>query len=281
MEQKKLTECLAKWYDENHTEKGRRKASGVFVVPLLAELTADQLYQLQNGSGNPLAQIHQVNSSAGLVVNYYKLFEEAHPSVVVDFEWKESIPLLKSSAPANLDVRYELDGTIYFIESKFLEPYYSDAKKNAEAYFDKSRYPKEVDVSDKDAWQTLFKHEGTFRYFDYPQLCRHLLAIYRHNKKNPEMYRDKEIVLRSVGWEMTPSFKQYFQSLGWDDGDMKERCDTIQKEKEIATSIFKEHIQKISWHECRFETDTYNNMLDEISGSKKFNQFIKQYFLES
>lgn len=280
MNEKNLIKCLVSWFADNSSMGMLRKANSVHVVPLLESLSPQQLFQLQHGSGNPIAEMYQVNSSAGLAVNYYKLFEKTHSGVTVEFEWKASVPLLRSTAPANLDVRYEMDDTIYFIESKFLEPYYSPLKKNRPAYFDTERYPFD---ENKAEWKALLEHECEFSYYDYPQLCRHLLAIYRHCRENPSLYQGKKIVMRCISWRMSQSFKDFYDKCGLVVQDMQTRCDKIEEEKSKAVTLFNEHLQCIGWTDCRFETKNYNDseMLDEIREAKKFNQFIKQYFLES
>ena len=235
--------------------------------------------QLQNGSGNPIAEMYQINSSAGLAVNYYKLFEKTHKGVVVQFEWKESVPLVGSSAPANLDVKYELGNTVYFIESKFLEPYCSANKRNSESYFETDRYPF---PDHRDDWKELLEKESDFIHYDYAQLCRHLMAIYRHWLEHPEIYMGKTLVLQSVCWKMTDLFIKHYQSMWNDEDDLEARISALEEEKRKAYDYFNQHVKQIGWDACRFECKNYNDedMLNAICKSKHFEQFKRQYFME-
>lgn len=273
MDRSSIVKCQVDWLNRNN-----QKPSQVYVVPLLEKLTGTQLEQLQNGSGNPIAELFQVNSSAGLAVNYYKLLEKANKGLTVQFEWKESIPLLKSTAPANLDVRYEKDDTVYFIESKFLEPYCDKSERNSKAYFDTDRYPFE---EHREEWKSLLLQETQFKYFDFAQICRHLLAIYRHFLENQSYYSGKNIKLCSVSWKMTDSFVRQYSSLQLPHSDMAARRTILEQEKELACRLINSHLSNIGWKQCSFETKNYNDsdMLDAIRHTDKFESFKSQYFL--
>ena len=140
----KLIKVLTERYGENN--KGA-SFPAPYAVSLFAEPTQKQLKQLKNGDGNPIAEMCHINSSAGLAFNYYKLFEHAK-GIEVNFEDKVEKPLrLKNNGGkyANLDVSFYLDGTQYYIESKFLEPYYSKCKHNTCSYYNKDKQGGEVD----------------------------------------------------------------------------------------------------------------------------------------
>lgn len=271
MHLKKLIKVLCELQGEGGMD-GKRGLPYPYILDLLAEPTIRQLAQLQSGSGNPIAEMCQINSSAGMAFNFYKLLEEAS-GMTVDFEWKESIPLLKSLAPANIDVRYEAGDTIYFAECKFLEPYYSNCERNNAAYFDMDRYPIE---DNKDRWLALFKTEAEFRYYNVAQLYRHLLAIYRHLTENPDIYKRKQIVLQSVVWRMTEKFKEKYRLTKKD----KERVLTIEEESKKAEGIIKLFFDDIGWDNIRYESVFYNDILDQIKEASRYETFIKQYILD-
>ena len=270
MDRQNINKCLCAWYAEKFakTTKGGKIVpnypSNPHVVPLLEKLTGAQLEQLQNGSGNPIAEMYQINSSAGLVVNFFKLFELTHKGVVVEFEWNESIPLKDSPAPANIDAKYEIEDTIYFIEGKFLEPYCDNAKPNSKSYKDTSRYPFD---DNKEEWLSLLNHDTEFKYFDYAQLCRHLLAIYRHTLENPTLYQNKRIVLQSLCWQMTNRFQDKYKELELPVKDMEDRCIVLADEKRRASKYFNDFLKEIGWEQCTFETKSYNERINDIKES--------------
>lgn len=275
----KIVSVLSILYEEYCKQKGLTlRLSSPFIIDLLAEPTDKQKEQLKMGSGNPIAEMQQINSSAGMAFNYYKLFEEVR-GVEVDFEWKESIPLTKSSLPANLDVRYETkDGVITFVECKFLEPYYSTCERNRAAYFDKERYPF---ADHRDEWEGLMKKEKDFKYYNIAQIFRHLLAIYRHTLEYPDIYAGKKIVLKSVMWKMSDAFLERYnkEEKGRNAAKNKERLDTLFDEKKRATAIINEHAQKIGWTDFSFESEFYNDITNDIKGAMRFNDFMAQYAL--
>jgi hypothetical protein len=277
MNRSKLIQILSGFY--NAAQSGRDiSLFNPSSIPLLAEMTDRQRAQLESGSGNPIAEMQQINSSAGMAFNYYKLFEEVR-GVEVDFEWKESIPLTKSSLPANLDVRYETkDGVITFVECKFLEPYYSTCERNRAAYFDKERYPF---ADHRDEWEGLMKKEKDFKYYNIAQIFRHLLAIYRHTLEYPDIYAGKKIVLKSVMWKMSDAFLERYnkEEKGRNAAKNKERLDTLFDEKKRATAIINEHAQKIGWTDFSFESEFYNDITNDIKGAMRFNDFMAQYAL--
>lgn len=253
-----------------------------YVVQLLAEPTKEQLEQLKNGDGNPIAEMYQINSSAGLAFNYYKLFEKQkqkeNKDFKVNFEVKVAKPLClknKGGKYANLDVSYCLGDEQYYIESKFLEPYYSKCKPNTCSYYNKNKQGGEVDnyrfpEEETNAWFKLLDHEQEFQYYDFPQMYRHLLAIRRkHNKVG-------RVVLQSVSWKMTDTFKEKYGLKQADNDLLKE----LEQEQSKACTWFNDFLKDIGWTDCRFEIKHYNDMLDAIKESKKIDIFKSQYFLQ-
>ena len=69
--------CLVKLLRELYEENNKTVLSYPYVINLLETLTAEQKEQLEDGKGNPAAEISKINSSAGMAFNYYKLFEKA------------------------------------------------------------------------------------------------------------------------------------------------------------------------------------------------------------
>jgi len=275
-----ITLCQVDWYRKHFFNKRTGnpiEPSHVYTVQLLEKLTPLQLYQLQNGSGNPIAEMYQINSSAGMAVNYYKLFEKTHKNLDVEFEWKQSVPLLKSSAPSNIDVKYEIEGVVHFVECKFLEPYNSDYHKNKKSYMDTKRYPFE---GNKELWKVFLSNESKFKYYDFAQLCRHLMAIYRYYNEDEEL-RHKSIILESVTWKMTDAFMNHYASMGYDTVKLKERNRIIEYEKDMCNELFSVFLKSIHWDNCSFLAHHYNDqdMLDAIRKAAKFEDFKKQYFI--
>lgn len=275
----KLIKVLTERYGENN--KGA-SFPAPYAVPLFAEPTQKQLKQLENGDGNPIAEMCQINSSAGLAFNYYKLFEHEKQKKCQDFEVqfedKVAKPLcLKNNGGkyANLDVSFYLDGTQYYIESKFLEPYYSKCKHNTCSYYNKDKQGNSVDnykfpEGETELWLELLGHEKDFQYYDFPQLYRHLLAIRRkHNKQG-------KVVLQSVSWKMTDTFKEKYE-LKEDDEKM---LNTLDVERQKAEELFKGFLNEIGWTDCHFEMKYYNDMLEAIKDAPKYHEFCKQYFLD-
>lgn len=254
-----------------------------YAIPLLAVPTNKQFEQLKNGDGNPIAEMCHINSSAGLAFNYYKLFEhekqKEYQDFEVQFEDKVAKPLClknKGGKYANLDVSYSLEGVQYYIESKFLEPYYSKCKLNTCSYYNKDKQGGEVDnygfsKEEMELWLKLLANEKEFQYYDFPQLYRHLLAIRRrHNKQG------KKVVLQSVSWKMTDTFKAKYGLKSADENLL----DKLEQEQSNACKLFNGFLTEIGWTDCRFEMKYYNDMLDAIKDAPKYQEFCKQYFLD-
>lgn len=271
MNLKGIINVLIERYEANN---GKKSLPAPYVVPLLAEPTDEQLKQLKEGDGNPIAEMCQINSSAGLAFNYYKLFEsqvqKKDKDFKVKFEDKVAIPLClkRGGKYANLDVSYCLNDTQYYIESKFLEPYLNKCTHNKDTYFEQKNYdfdPKEIAL-----WLELLDKQKEFQYYDFPQLYRHLLAIRRsHNKQG-------KVVLQSVSWKMPDAFKAKYGLKKEDE----ERLEKLELKQSNASNLFNIFLKNIGWNDCRFEVKHYNDMLDDIRGAEKFNDFCKQYFLD-
>lgn len=254
------------------------KNNPVYHVAPLVKLTKEQNYILTEGDGQTEDQYKQINSSTGLTVNYYKLLEELGAITDLVFENKIAKPLKKGGRFANLDVSYNRDGILYFVESKFLEPYYSGNETIKDSYFDVSKYPIEVE-DNKEEWQKLFLQSTEFVYYNFSQLCRHLLALYRytHGIKG-SLYNGEKVVLQSVIWEMTPRFLNKLDQTN--SNKMRKRIEQLQAEANKCQEIFNSFITNIGWNNMKFQTLHYNDMLDDIKSSKHYAEFCKRYFFD-
>lgn len=252
------------------------KSESVHYVSPLVELSNEQKKTLEKGDGQKTDQYKQINSSTGLAINYYKILEELGAINELVFEYKPAIPLKESSMYANLDVFYKRNGTLYFVESKFLEPYYSGNEDLKDAYLDEDRYPTEIQAF-RNEWHQLFLQSKDFEYYDVTQLCRHLLALYRytHGYKGSE-YQGEPVVLQSVTWEMTERFISLLSHAESD--KMNERVKKLREEAKRCHEMFDTLIKKVGWKNMTFETLHYNDMLDEIKPSKHYNDFCNRYF---
>ena len=254
------------------------KNNPVYHVAPLVKLTKEQNYILTEGDGQTEDQYKQINSSTGLAVNYYKLLEELGAITDLVFENKIAKPLNKGGRFANLDVSYNRDGILYFVESKFLEPYYSGNETIKGSYIDVSKYPIEVE-DNKEEWRKLFLQSTEFVYYNFSQLCRHLLALYRytHGIKG-SLYNGEKVVLQSVIWEMTPRFLNKLDQTN--SNKMRKRIEQLQAEANKCQEIFNSFITNIGWNNMKFQTLHYNDMLDEIKSSKHYAEFCKRYFFD-
>lgn len=253
------------------------KNNPVYYVAPLVKLTKEQNYILTEGDGQTEDQYKQINSSTGLAVNYYKLLEELGAITDLVFENKIAKPLKKGGRFANLDVSYNRDGILYFVESKFLEPYYSGNETIKDSYFDVSKYPIEVE-DNKEEWQKLFLQSTEFVYYNFSQLCRHLLALYRytHGIKG-SLYNGEKVVLQSVTWEMTERFMDKLEEQNRI--EMNERIVHLKNEANKCQEIINSFIEKIGWKNMAFQTIHYNDMLGDIKLSKHYVEFCNRYFL--
>lgn len=254
------------------------KTNPVYHVSPLVKLTSEQQMILSDGDGQTEDQYKQINSSTGLAVNYYKILEELGSISDLVFENKIAKPLNKGGRFANLDVSYKKNGALYFVESKFLEPYYSGNETIKDSYLDISKYPIEVEEN-KELWHDLFMKSTEFDYYNFSQLCRHLLALYRytHGIKGSE-YKGEQVFLQSVTWEMTPRFLNKLDQTN--SNEMQKRIERLNEEANKCQEIFNSFITNIGWNNMKFQTLHYNDMLDDIKSSKHYAEFCKRYFFD-
>ena len=274
---KLLTDLIHDEYKKSNIQVSV-KTNPVYHVSPLVNLTSEQQKILSDGDGQTEDQYKQINSSTGLAVNYYKILEELASITDLIFENKIAKPLNKGGRFANLDVSYKKNGVLYYVESKFLEPYYSGNETIKDSYLDISKYPVEVEEN-KEEWRNLFNKASEFEYYNFSQLCRHLLALYRytHGIKGSE-YKGEQVVLQSVTWEMTPQFMKKLDQKN--SIDMQKRIEQLQDEANRCQEIFNAFISNIGWNNMKFQTLHYNDMLDDIKSSKHYAEFCKRYFFD-
>ena len=274
---KLLTDLIHDEYKKSNIQVSF-KTNPVYHVSPLINLTSEQQKILSDGDGQTEDQYKQINSSTGLAVNYYKILEELASITDLIFENKIAKPLNKGGRFANLDVSYKKNGVLYYVESKFLEPYYSGNETIKDSYLDISKYPVEVEEN-KEEWRNLFNKASEFEYYNFSQLCRHLLALYRytHGIKGSE-YKGEQVVLQSVTWEMTPQFMKKLDQKN--SIDMQKRIEQLQDEANRCQEIFNAFISNIGWKNMKFQTLHYNDMLNDIKSSKHYAEFCKRYFFD-
>ena len=249
---------------------------GSLVTDLICMPTESQLQCLYKGDGNPEAEMRQVNSSAGLAVNFWRAYELCNPQASVEFEWKKMVPLRRGRR-ANIDAVVRTFHTEDFYESKFLEPYYSKNEIPRDSYFDESKYSSYTKDTAQ-AWVRLFKRSKEFKYYNVTQLIRHLLAIFKHMLKNPGYYSDKQVNLASIVWDMPDSFAMLFED------EVKEaliqRREVIRKEAERCEKLLNDFIrEELKIENLKFKAIKYNSIIDYISDNELRLKLEKQYFL--
>ena len=238
---------------------------------------------LDNGSGRPDKELEKFNSSTRLAAFYYKLLEPFGRFSELRFEWNDSTPLeipQKKNPPANLDVRYEIGNEIHFVESKYLEPYYSGNEKIRQSYLNQDYYPNVI--TNACLWIEKFSQVNEMtKYVNVTQLYRHLLAIYRHYLENPQIYKEKEIVLESVSWVAT---KRFIEIVGdysrCSKSYLEKRVNSIKTEMVTVDDEINKFIKGLGWEHCRFIVKNYNEMLEDIIDAPLYHVFLKQYLLD-
>lgn len=281
MELTAIKQLIAKYYKEECgiDIQGDKFTTDFSVIPLFS----NGFQGLDKGSGHPDKKLEKINSSARLAVFYYKMLEQTGRISALRFEWNESTPLVipeRNIPPANLDVRYETANEIHFVESKYLEPYYSGNEKIICSYLNDEYYS---NIPNSALWIKKFRQVNSdFIFLNVTQLYRHLLAIYRHYLENPQVYVGKQIVFESVSWKPTNRFidlveKQSKRSKSY----LEKRIECIiEKEAKDAITDINDFIKSLNWPTCHFEMKYYNDMLGDIKAAPQYNAFRKQYFFD-
>lgn len=274
---KDFTKAIASAYMDRNINFKKQTASICYIDPIIM-LSPKEEEILTNGDGQSPEEYKQINSSTGLAVNYYKILQNCQNIKDLVFEDKVARPLKSGGRYANLDVSYKRDGIYYYVESKFLEPYYSDNEKNRASYFNVKKYPQEVEGHENE-WLSLFEEAGEFTIYNAAQLCRHLLAIYRSSKsRSTEDGNNHRTILQSVTWKMSDEFICLFDKQIQD--YLYRRIETIEEESKKCESLFNDFIETINWTYMSFEAKHYNDMLDDIKDSKYYESFLLRYFFQ-
>lgn len=250
------------------------KTTTIYYIEPIIKLPKEVEEHLLKGDGQKNKnEYKQINSSTGLAVNYYKILEDTGNIEKLRFEEKVEKPLkIKGGRKANLDVAYKREGKQYYIESKFLEPYYSGNEHNTESYFKKEFY--DVPDNDKDAWYTLLVDAQNYKIYNFSQICRHLMAIWRKHKEDKQL----KIVFQSVMWKMTEKFIENTDNEE-DKEVLRSRIIVIDEEAKSAKSRIDKFLADIGWKNITFESVYYNDILEDISSSKYCSEFKQRYFL--
>lgn len=265
-----FTNLLNQIYEENGIETISQEV--ICVKPIIELDTEEEKLLLEgDGQSNP-NEYKQINSSTGLAVNYFKILESIGNIEELVFEDKVAIPLKsRGGRKANLDVSYKRDGKLFYVESKFLEPYYSNNEKNRESYFKPEKYP--VPEKDKSVWYELFVEAQSYKYYNFSQLCRHLLAIWRKHEHD-----STSIVLQSITWLMPNTFIERMES-DEDKKNFRDRRNKFEEEAKKCQSYINSFLKTIGWKNMTFESLYYNDIIDDISSSPKYTEFKKRYLL--
>lgn len=258
------------------TDKLKSLNGGLITTDLICEPMEEQMKRLKEGSGNPEAEMRQVNSSAGLAVNYWRSYELCHNDASVEFEWKKRRPL-QYGTPANIDVVIREKNHICFVESKFLEPYYSGNETPVDSYEDVSKYSSNTKDA-PESWVALFQSAKSFQYYNVVQLCRHLLAISKDIQKTPKYYRGKDVLLISAVWDMPDSFLMLFTDEEREIFSL--RRETIREEAARSEVFFNEFINKHLPDMCiKYRAIKYNDIIDQIRNQQLLAKLKQQYYL--
>lgn len=251
--------------------------------------------KVKKGDGNPFDEIRKVNSSTTLAVYYFTLFVKllGIKEEYFDFENKIGTPLnlekVRQNYPnkplplrsANIDVLLKMDNTIWFIESKFLEPYYSSTQCLSEKYLNIGNF------GDNDKAGIWFKyakeinnHIEEYKFYNVTQMFKHLLAMYSHRKKWYDMGYPN-FVLLNLGWKMTDSFKEKIES-DRSRSYIKNREIKIAEQTERGINLLNNLIKELEWKDCKVVIKHYNDLelLGKIKDSPYYGGFTKRYLIE-
>lgn len=299
MELTSMIEILKKYFNNIYPNisfseaKFPNKNELLFPHLTIAEYDDLVVKKLIKGDGNPLKEINKINSSTTLAIYYYTLFVKSNDSIIRDFDFENQIgiPLnlnkVKQRHPncilrsANIDVLYGINKTIWFVESKFLEPYYSSTQQLSDLYLDVRNYG---DNDNADIWvryaEEINGHLIDYKFYNVSQMFKHLLAIYSHRKK----WYDKgysTFVLLNVGWKMSESFKARIESrrsLSY----INKRDEQIEDQAERGILLLYNLVKELHWNECKIEYKHYNDseLLEIIKDSHHYGDFTKRYLIE-
>lgn len=224
-----------------------------------------------------LAEMSKLNSSTSLAINYHEMF-----SVILDVEVQYEVAVAKPLLfPSNkghsamLDVKYYLSGTTYYVESKFLEPYYGNSLPISHSYFNTQYYENE-EVGKK--WVNIFIRinemiqGGEFQYYDINQMLKHLLAIFRTKPAG-------RVVLRNLMWH--PSEKFYGLLSKRSASFLRKREIILNKEILKSMDLFTDFIENVlHWTYCGVEIYSYSDVLLSVAQHDQLECFKRKYIIE-
>ena len=265
MERERLIETFKTYYSLNGLDRW------VGDNQLIAYPSADVWNEMIANNSTVLSEIHKLNSSTSLAINYHEMLA-AERRVKVKYEVPTAVPLFAyRGRSAVIDARYTWKNTTYYVESKFLEPYYSSTHPVREAYFEENHY-KDATIAKK--WIEMFNSvKNEFVYYDINQMLKHLLAIYR-------LQPSGKIVLQNLIWKPTDRF---FSAIGSERSVsyFKKRVGDLQDEMKKAHQMLSEFVNKeLHWNECTIGISFYNDVLDRVSANIHFQEFKEKYLFE-
>lgn len=251
---------------------------------LLFDLSEEQKTSLQNSTGLAFEEIAKINSSTALGINVYTLLQESTNEIDnLIYENKIGRPLSKGY-PSNLDVSYERTGITHFVECKFLEPYYMEAKTKLvglSSYYDVDKYQIISRRHAKD-WVQIFKMftemitNGEIVYYDIIQMLKHLLSILNFYIKNK---RTNIISLDNACWNITEPFFKYLKTE-----EERTVLSNIQAkhhaEAKRCISILNDFIKTtLCLSTINVTFIVYEDLLKEVQASPTLDSLSKRYFL--
>lgn len=238
---------------------------------LIAHPSADVWNEMIANNSTVLSEIHKLNSSTSLAINYHEMLA-AERRVKVKYEVPTAVPLFAyRGRSAVIDARYTWKDTTYYVESKFLEPYYSSTHPVREAYFEENHY-KDATIAKK--WIEMFNSvKDEFEYYDINQMLKHLLALYR-------LQPSGKIVLQNLIWKPTDSFFSVMKSKR-SVSYLKKRVCVLQVEMRKADQMLSAFLEKgLNWNDCTIEICFYNDVLNQVSTDMHFQEFKEKYLFE-
>ena len=249
MERERLIETFKTYYSLNGLDRW------VGDNQLIAYPSTDVWNEMIANNSTVLSEIHKLNSSTSLAINYHEMLA-AERRVKVKYEVPTAVPLFAyRGRSAVIDARYTWKNTTYYVESKFLEPYYSSTHPVREAYFEEKHY--------KDA--TIAKK--------WIEMLKHLLALYR-------LQPSGKIVLQNLIWKPTDSFFSVMKSKR-SVSYLKKRVCVLQVEMRKADQMLSEFLEKgLNWNDCTIEICFYNDVLNQVSTDMHFQEFKEKYLFE-
>lgn len=270
MDLNELKDALATYYQETGQLQWLNK--GQLILRPLDDVWTGMIER------NPtvIPEVRKINSSTALAINYFELLARLS-SIHIDYEVAVAVPLVLDPGkghPAMIDAKYTANGISYFIESKFLEPYYSSTHEISPSYFI-DEYYESAEIASK--WISAFKNvqmmidNGTFCYFDINQMLKHLLAIYRTKPIEP-------VVLKNLIWKPTDAFLQYIESRR-SVSFLKKRCVKLTEEMKTAKDLLNQLVAELDWKDCTVDVKYYNDELGVIAQHDFFDAFKKKYLL--